>query len=394
MTHASLHAQFVPPADLRPQLKMQRNARCWCGSGKKWKRCHRDREFQTPVKLGEQLSRLYREFQKGYCSHPHASSENCGRRIVRAHTVQRRGGLVAIAEKGHVISAKTGAQDLFRNHGAFVPRKVGVRSASTFMGFCDTHDNSMFQPVETHAVPLTPKSCFLLGFRAISYELFLKKAALRSVNTMRELDHGKPFGDQCRFQQYMHIYEEGTKRGVADCERWKEQYDTIFIKERFEEYRFVGVEYSSVLPVVGCGAFHPEYDFAGNLLQVVSRGDAPHEHVVLNLAVLNDRSVLLIGWTEGHKGPAELFGRSFGDVPDEKKANVSIQLAVEHIGNIYMKPSWWHGLSDTVRNALVTRMRSGIPGVEPDRGPNCLRPDGHSYMTDVHVVNSIGSMGG
>ena len=152
----------------------------------------------------------------------------------------------------------------------------------------------------------------------------------------------------------------------------------------------MGVAYSSVLPVVGCGAFHPECDFAGNRLQVVSRGDAPHEHVGLNLVVLNDRSVLLIGWTEGHEGPAELFGRSFEDVPDEEKANVGIQLAVEHIENIYMKPSWWHGLSDTVRNALVTRMRSGGPVVGPDRELNCLRSDGHSYTTDVHVVNSIG----
>ena len=100
MTHASLHAQFVPPTDLRPQTKMHLNVPCWCGSGKKWKRCHRNRESQPPVNVREQLSGLYREFQKGYCSHPQASSENCGHRIVRAHTVQRRGGLAAIAENG------------------------------------------------------------------------------------------------------------------------------------------------------------------------------------------------------------------------------------------------------------------------------------------------------
>ena len=110
MTHASLHAPFVPPADLRPQKTMQRNDPCWCGSGKKWKKCHRDRESQQPVELGERLSRLYREFQKGYCSHPQARSEDCGHRIIRAHTVQLRGGLAAIAENGHVISAKTGSQ--------------------------------------------------------------------------------------------------------------------------------------------------------------------------------------------------------------------------------------------------------------------------------------------
>ena len=44
--------------------------------------------------------------------------------------------------------------------------------------------------------------------------------------------------------------EEGTKRGVADCERWKKQYDTIYIDKRFNEYRCVGVTYSAVLPVV------------------------------------------------------------------------------------------------------------------------------------------------
>ena len=388
MTHPSLHAPFVPPPDLMPQKNMQRNVLCWCGSGKKWKKCHRDRELQQPVEIGEQLSFLRREFQKRYCSHPHAP-EDCGHRIIRAHTVQRRGGLAAIAENGHVISAKTGAQDLLKNDSVFVPREVGVRSASTFTGFCNTHDNSMFKPVETQTVRLTPENCFLLGFRAMSYELFSKRAMLQSLNIMREVDRGKSFGYQCAVQQFLHVCIEGAKRGVADCERWKKQYDTIYVEKRFKEYRGVGVTYSSVLPVVGCGAFIPEYDFAGNALQMVSHGDAPHEHVGLNLTVLNGRSVLVIGWIEGCDGPAQLFGRSFGDVPDEDKANAAIRLAVEHIGNIYMKPSWWYALSDAVRNTLITRMRTGMPVGGPDRAPDCLRSDGYSYTTDFRVLTRI-----
>ena len=98
----------------------------------------------------------------------------------------------------------------------------------------------------------------------------------------------------------------------------------------------------------------------------------------------------MIGWTEGHEGPAESFGRSFKtDVPDERKANMGIQLAFEHIENVFMKPNWWKGLSDTVRNALTTRMRSGIRLDGPDRGRDCLQPDGHTYTMNVQVVNSI-----
>ena len=240
-----------------------------------------------------------REFQSGYCSHPQASPEDCSSRIIRSHRVQRRGGIAAKAENGRVISAKAGARGRLWNHGGFVPREVGVRSASTFMGFCDTHDNSMFQPIESQSAALNPESCFLLGFRAVSYELFQKTAALRSMNIIREMDRGRPFENQCAFQQLVHIQEEGTKRGISDIKTWKKQYDTIFMKEQFQQYRFVGVEYSSVLPIVGCGAFHPEYDFAGKRLQIVGRGDVPHELVSLNLTVLNGRSVLVIGWPEG-----------------------------------------------------------------------------------------------
>ena len=360
---------------------MQRNELCWCGSGKKWKRCHRDRESQQPIKFGQRLHGMYGEFQKGYCSYPEASPETCGR-IVRAHTVQRRGGLHAISENGHVLSAKTGFQNLFRS-GVFSPSEVGVRSASTFMGFCDTHDNSMFKSVETVPVELTPE--FLLGFRAISYELFQKKAALRSISITRESDRGRPFEDQCAIQQHLHMFEEGTKRGVADLEGWKRHYDKIFITRQFAEYHCVGVSYSSVLPMVGCGAFMPEYDFAGNPLQKISRGDAPHEEVDLNLTVLNGRSVLVIGWAVPPNGPAASFGRSFGDVPDDQKADVAIQLAAEHIENIYMRPSWWRDLTEHRKNRLIERMHSGVRV----RGRNCLRPDGHPYTTDVHVEEKV-----
>ena len=210
------------------------------------------------------------------------------------------------------------------------------------------------------------------------------------MEIMRKFDSGKSFEFQAQWQEEMNLREYGAKRALGDCERWKNHYDTMFFDTRFEEYRSVGVEFSSILPIVGCGAFHPEFDFAGNALQNVIRGNAPHEHVCLNLTVLNGRSVLIIGWIEGQDGPAESFGRSFADVPDEQKANIGIQLAVEHIENIFLKPSWWDGLSDSVRGALVTRMRSGVRQEGPDRQSDCLRPDGHPYTMDIRVVDSIG----
>jgi hypothetical protein len=84
-------------------------------------------------------------------------------------TIQKEGGLRAIAENGHVISSKKGAFDIGRNDGGIIPVPDGIGNASTFPGFCNTHD-AMFSPAEQKIVPLSREVAFLLSYRAISLE--------------------------------------------------------------------------------------------------------------------------------------------------------------------------------------------------------------------------------
>ena len=391
MRHPSLSAAFVPPAPLTPRRTMEPYVQCWCGSGKKWKWCHKQREGKRPVNIGEQIVQFRDEFAKGFCSHPEASTDTCSDRVIRAHTVQRRGGLAAIAENGHVISAMSAAQDIFKNDGKFVPRRVGIKGASTFMGFCNRHDTEMFRPVETQSVTLTPETCFLLAFRAIAYEHFTKQAQWRSSEILRDMDFGRPFEVQVAVQSHVHAYVAGVRRGLTDTQRWKDQYDEIFCEQRFGDHHFLAVEFSQILPVVGCGGFHPEYDFEGNPLQKISRGTSPHEHVTFNLSVLNGKSVGLLGVTERTNGPAEALLHSFKNLPDPGKANAMIRLAFEHIENIYIDPIWWKDLDDKIRDALTSRMPSGVGLDGAEREAECLRDDGYSYTAGVGVPVTLES---
>ena len=363
---------------------------CWCGSRKKWKWCHKHRDRKPAVNIGEQIAKMRREFTKGFCSHPDASPEACSAKVIRAHTVQRRGGLAAIAEDGHVISPMSAAHDIFKNDRKLVPRRVGIGSASTFMGFCNRHDTAMFRSVESRPTVLTPEACFVLSFRAIAYENFTKQIQLRSSEILREMDSGFPFEMQVHFQNYIHSYIAGVRRGVSDTRRWKDHYDELFSGRRFEEHCCLAVEFSRKLPVVGCGGFHPEHDFEGNPLQRISRGTSPHEHVTFNLSILNGKSVVLLGHTERPRGPAAAFLRSFDDVPDEKKADSVIRLAFEHIENIYISPTWWRNIEGKTRSDLIRRMGNGlgIGGVE--RQADCLGDDGFTYIADVGVSTKLG----
>lgn len=368
---------------------MDRNAPCWCLSGKKWKRCHKDRHLQTPPPIGQVFHNLHEEMQKGYCSYPDAGPHSCSDRIVRAHTIQRENGLSAIAENGHVISVSAAFENLPKTEGNLIPREVGIRGASTFMGFCNRHDTEMFRPAEAQGAQLTSEVCFLLSFRALAAEIFEKKATIRQMDIQRDMDKGQPFEVQSVIQQNLHSYHEGMLIVLRDLERWKSTYDNAYIDHTFASFQYLGIAFDGLLPVVRCGEFYPEVDFHGRILQKLGRNDLQCEHVTYNLTALNGRSIAVLGWTEGNHGPAAAFVRSFASIDNTSIADAAVRLAFEHIGNTYMKPSWWRALPKSAKEAAIARMPSG--GAIMPRRRDCLVADGHVYASGVRVAERLGN---
>jgi hypothetical protein len=382
-THPSLSADFNPPEPLRPRERMPVNEPCWCGSGKKWKECHRDRERQESIPIGKLLADHRAEMLRGYCLHPQAGADKCSGKIVQAHTVQRKGGLAAIAEDGHVISPKRGFEDIFKNDGKIVPRLHGVREASTFAGFCSTHDDQLFSPIEKAPLSLNREAAFLLSFRAICYEKLTKEGAERATEVQRLADKGDPFELQCVKQQYIHFFREGMKRGIRDLDRWKRRYDTAFLTGNYDDFCFYGVMFSDTLPIVSCGSFHPEFDFNGNDLQIITRGEEEFEHISFNLTVVHNKSLAVLGWTGGLQGPAERFVDSFKTLPRVKMANAVFHLACEHLENTYIRPSWWEAQSEAAREHLIGRFRSGIGSENTERKRDCLSRLEYCFATSM-----------
>ena len=130
--------------------KIGRNQKCWCSSNRKFKRCHLNRETDPRPGKQEILERFVKVYQKGKCSHRDAGPKSCKGPIIKAHTIQRNGGLNVIASNGHVYSLlqsrKLFEEDKYNPETG--PNKVGVGEASTFAGFCAHHDDEVFAPIE------------------------------------------------------------------------------------------------------------------------------------------------------------------------------------------------------------------------------------------------------
>lgn len=155
--------------------------RCCCRSRKKYKRCHQERDAQAPINVFEVEEQLRAELLLAYCSHPEESEHTCSGTIIAAHTVQKKGGLSAIAEDGHVMTVKPTMKGMIDSGGRPAPRRIGVKKASVFPGFCGRHDDVLFKPVEGKSVALDRESAFLFAYRAIAYERLSKEAQLRGI---------------------------------------------------------------------------------------------------------------------------------------------------------------------------------------------------------------------
>jgi hypothetical protein len=351
---------------------MRVNDLCWCGSGKKWKKCHREREKQEPIPIGRQLDERRQEMTKGYCLHPEASVARCGGRVIKAHTVQRNGGLAYISENGHVVSFKRGYENIFKNKGELIPEEVGIGHASTFMGFCAKHDDQLFAPIEKSPIIANKNSAFLLSFRALCYEYFQKEAALRCLEIQRQMDRGQPFPIQVEMQQYMQVFREGLRRGMDEVTAWKRDYDQIYDSVNRPGFRFYAVLFSTALPIVACGGFCPEFDLASHPLQVISRGTDPLEAIFMNVTVVGGKSLFVLGYRGDSNGPAAQFVSSVRSCAKHIMANTVFHLPLEYLENTYLRPSWWHGRADAERDHIIHRVRTLTGPSGPDRAANAM----------------------
>jgi SEC-C motif len=200
--HPSLAAELVPLPDLTPRATMGRNDACWCRSSLKWKKCHRDRDKMSAFPLSDILKREKEIRNKPLCLHPLAPAD-CSDRIIAAHSVQKRIGLRAIEENGHVLSFLFAMTRKFDRTSAMAPEPLGVSRASTFRGFCEKHDAALFRPIETQKWCPTKENAFLFSFRAVCYEYYAKLAAEEVAKWQKMwIDREEDFGRQIASQQF------------------------------------------------------------------------------------------------------------------------------------------------------------------------------------------------
>ena len=363
------------------QTKLRRNDRCWCGSGKKYKQCHLDREAQQPLGKQEVLERFLSLYEKGDCLHPIADPSTCTGKIIKAHTIQRHGGLDRIARNGHVYTLLKDGKlfDQSRWEPSSGPNEVGTRKASTFTGFCARHDNELFAPLEKEPFSGTIEQIALLGYRAICYEIYMKERDLAGTDLRRELDKGKPLAFQRQWQEAVAIHNSGVNKAIEELRSLKSRYDEAVFEKCFSKLDYYVVKFDSSPEVMCNGTAQSTHDFRGNRIGQLGYLNLPANWLTFSLIETDAGGAAIFSWPADHIKSRDVL-RTLHGVPDATLPHAIVRFMFEFFENTYFSPAWWDGLESSVQASLKERQLRDIVGPlgEQDfpRPDDCLSDDG------------------
>ena len=343
---------------------------CWCMSGKKWKFCHKVRELEVGIHEKEYQRLVRKNYNQGNCLHPNAGPEECSAPAINSHTIQMNGGISTISENQHVYTFKL--VDAM-NTSVYAPKNIGVRKASTFLGFCTTHDSALFKCIETPPITVGPVTAFYMSYRAISYEYHGKLRASAATPFMLLQDRGKPFKEQAWLQNFVHISIQGYKSGLRIHKQLKEEYDQAHLAADHNKFNYYAIEFEAPSPIVACGAFCPEFDVNNKPLQVMGRGKHDFQIIAFNLLNINDRSYAVFGWMDDPYGVARDYIESIKSHPESSLADLLFKISFQNFENTYMSPTWWNGLKKDHQQAICALFRTGI-GATPKTAKSLHTP--------------------
>ncbi|MES2178021.1 MAG: SEC-C domain-containing protein [Gemmatimonadota bacterium] len=330
----------------------RRNHLCWCGSGKKFKKCHWGREklpSPNPYESGLRYGKLMKPRK---CLHPEASPNECMGGIVKAHSIRRAADLLEIAVDGHVRQITIDMAVAMKTGGKSATRLVGVNVASTFTGFCNRHDTTLFAPLETSEFTASDEQCFLLFYRAWSREVYAKEGSLAAASVLKESDRGRPPLVQLEMQAFIRQYVANVALGVRDVRKYKALLDEALNGRGFAGVRSCAVWFTLALPVVCSGAFYPYWDLQGSRLQTFSPQKLS-DALAVTLLNENGRGCAVLSWVAAHSTAAEGFVRSL--MREENIADALCRTVYSSLDNVYCSPTWWDALTDEQRSELTDR---------------------------------------
>ncbi|AZC94885.1 hypothetical protein [Pseudomonas chlororaphis] len=300
--------------------------------------------------IGQKIAEFNKLYQTKVCLAPHENHEGP---IVSAHTLSLEAFLRPISREGRVYAIRKNLS----NDPMQFPLSLelqGLRDVSVFNGFCRTHDRDLFACIETRPFEFSPEQLFMLAYRAVVRESYLKRKQHESFPSLEQIASIHGIKEKIQFTERVEQYLSAVLDGASEIETLKGKLDELLMAKDWGRLVSRALIFPEPPSVVASFAVQPSTDLNGNQLQDLSDRNIELSHVMVSIIPLKAGSAAIFSWLDTANSAPLRFFDSLAQSGAPTKA--VIHAALDLSENIALSPEWYDSLAPVTQKYVMSRI--------------------------------------
>lgn len=303
------------------------------------------------------FKKLQSELIKG-CEYKECFYRNCSSKVINAHSIQNNKILNKISDDGEVLGVKLEIGETGFPEPTL--KRIGRKNASTFLGFCNSHDTEIFKPIELNDYNKNnDEQEFLFAYRALAKEYYTKKTVANLYEKMLTLkkDELIELREYCGlpidvgldgYREHLELISKGTNESIEKLDALKIPMNINLENNKFYKIKTKVIELPTEYHIAVSSIFFIEWDVEGNLINdlLYYKNIKP---TFLTIFPQDGKTFILMSYLKKHK--------SYFDFIDDQILNKSLELQkiiisnmiTLYVENVFISPIKWNILSEKAK---------------------------------------------
>lgn len=320
-------------------------------------------EIHNPQAAAELISKFRKRFSTKVCMAPQQDHEGA---IVSAHTLSVQSMLRKIAVDAHVYTVGQ-AKRMGRDTFPIEVQRRGLRDVTVFNGFCQKHDQELFSCLDDEPFRFARKQSFMLAYRAVARECYLKRKQYESLPSPEEFAAMHGIKGKVELSDVAAIYQAASLRGAEDVEALKASFDKHLVSESWDRVITRAILFPTTPTVLATTAFQPFIDMDGNQLQDFEDLSADMSQICMSVVPTEDGGAAIFSWLDSSNSAPRRFFESVINTKDLTSS--ALHAIFDNTENFAMNPAWYESLSEPNKAYIFSRIMQFSQNVSYTEAP-------------------------
>lgn len=302
----------------------------------------------------EELLKLLKETENlknnKFCMYP--NKKECSGKIKRAHTIQNNRILNKVSDNGMLRVLNEKVNLMFQGSG-----EKGRGVVSTFWGFCDYHDTTLFEPIENYKYDKSLMQTFLYTYRTFCWHYYLKiESQIKNKYIYENISN-----DEIKNHLRGNDLTKGIELGISDNNKVLKIFNKALLTQNYNIIDYYIFEIPYEVRFCCCGMIQLYRDLLGNKINDYDKLDdinVPLKNLYINIFPENNKSYCIFSWLKVDS-IYNNFAIQFSQLTFKNKINYLNNMLPRETDKIFINPLLWKKFGKGVQQSLLAHCNLG-----------------------------------